>query len=350
MNARNFLSALVAGVLMVLSLALSTAGPGYAKTPVRVGDLLAAKAGLPLPKAIEVVSSRLLGARYVDAPLGEGEGGDYDRLSRWRLDVFDCVTFVETTLALALSSTEPEFRTELDRIRYQGGKVSYLTRNHFTELDWIPSNAAAGFVRDITAQVGAAAGPDAVQVSRAWIDKPQWYASRTAADLHLPGVDARAQALALAKLRAEGSRFKKARAALPYLPIGILLGQAGGPPPRPDLLDRIPSGAVISIVREWWTPVGSGTRKIVSHMGFAIRHDGVLYFRNASALGRHRRVVDEPLLEYLARYRDYPTIRGINILEVTPRLREPDHRYDSASRKHAGRRRLPFDPSGTRIS
>ena len=43
------------------------------------------------------IGHEYLGAKYVADPLGEGRGYDADQLIR--KDAFDCVTFVETSLA-----------------------------------------------------------------------------------------------------------------------------------------------------------------------------------------------------------------------------------------------------------
>ncbi|MEF8817670.1 MAG: N-acetylmuramoyl-L-alanine amidase-like domain-containing protein [Salinibacter sp.] len=69
-----------------------------------------------------------------------------------RLDGFDCVTFVETTLALARSARAPDttyagFARRLAEQRYRdGGPVGYCGRLHyFTE--WLTDNADRGHVR-----------------------------------------------------------------------------------------------------------------------------------------------------------------------------------------------------------
>ncbi|EBE4966290.1 DUF1460 domain-containing protein, partial [Salmonella enterica] len=37
----------------------------------------------------------------------------------------------------------------------------------------------------------------------------------------------------------------------------------------------------------------------VSHVGIVVRHDGQVWFRNASSLAANRKVVDSPFLEYM---------------------------------------------------
>src|SRR6185503_18942525 len=86
-------------------------------------------------------------------------------------------TFVETVMALSLESDLSAAEATLQRIRYKDGQVDYVHRNHFTELDWIPHNVWAGYLRDITADV---AGVDAVDVSKE-ISKREWYLQKTTA-------------------------------------------------------------------------------------------------------------------------------------------------------------------------
>jgi hypothetical protein len=64
------------------------------------------------------------------------------------LDGFDCVTFMETMLALSLSETPDEFADYLRKIRYQSGIVHWRRRNHYLTF-WIRNNIRAGLVRSI---------------------------------------------------------------------------------------------------------------------------------------------------------------------------------------------------------
>ncbi len=80
-------------------------------------------------------SSFLVGRPYLVSPLGDGDGD-----TRLRFDSFDCMTFVETVLALSFSQKPNEIIENLDRIRYRGGKPDFHLRNHFVSADWIPAN------------------------------------------------------------------------------------------------------------------------------------------------------------------------------------------------------------------
>lgn len=72
---------------------------------------------------------------YIDSPLGEGT-----KKPRLRFDGFDCMTLVETCLALALSESSRDVLLNLDKIRYREGIVDFYHRNHFVSVDWLPNN------------------------------------------------------------------------------------------------------------------------------------------------------------------------------------------------------------------
>ena len=97
------------------------------------------------------VSHEFLGRPYALGPLGEGEGIDADPL--YRFDKFDCLTFVETVLAQSYTqNSTASFRTPSDyrdnyfknlmnKIRYKDGIISFVTRNHFQNPDWVENNS-----------------------------------------------------------------------------------------------------------------------------------------------------------------------------------------------------------------
>ena len=109
-----------------------------------------------------------LGRRFVGAPY---EPGTLDPPGPERLVVnlrtFDCVTFVESTLAMArvLRAGEPTFDAftrELLRIRYQDGvPPTYPARLHYFS-DWIASNEAKGIVENVTGELGGVVDPEPI--------------------------------------------------------------------------------------------------------------------------------------------------------------------------------------------
>lgn len=101
-------------------------------------------------KATETGSSMLeigklyIGTKYVANAL--------DRSSNEALtihtDSVDCVTFVEYTLAQALSNRS--FESNVQKIRYRNGIINgYLSRLHYAS-DWINNGIRSGLITDIT--------------------------------------------------------------------------------------------------------------------------------------------------------------------------------------------------------
>lgn len=228
------------------------------------------------------VSGRFLGTPYRWGPLGEGPSGEFDRDPLIRFDAADCTTFVEEVLALSLEPDLEKAKALLQRIRYEGGRIAYETRNHFTALDWVPNNEAAGFLMDITRE---AAGEKA-RVATKRISKREWYLSRSTADLEGFGdAPEEEHAERVRRWRELGAAFEDRTAALPYLPIESL----------PELLDRIPSGTVANLVREDLP----GMPVLVSHQVLIVEKRGAKVVRHA-AFGKA--VEDVPALEYFYRY------------------------------------------------
>ncbi|WP_374029656.1 N-acetylmuramoyl-L-alanine amidase-like domain-containing protein [Bdellovibrio bacteriovorus] len=230
---------------------------------------------------------------YLVEPLGEGRNGEISQSPLYRFDGFDCTTFVETVLALSFAKSPEEFKETINRIRYKDGVVSYETRNHFPSLDWVPNNSKAGYVTDIT---GTIAGKY-TKWSQTWIDKDQWFYKKGERFVLM------------------GRQFSRSLGQLPYIAKEDLLENEA-------LLARIPSGSIFNLVRPNWDLVkAAGTRLDVSHQGFLIRENGVLYMVHASN-GRGRDGSDdymgvkkEALTSYIRRVMlASPSMAGFNIL------------------------------------
>ena len=110
-----------------------------------------------LGERLERLSAQLLDAPYLSNPLGGGP--DAPESLTIRFNGFDCVTYVETVLALAGSHAVAEFSDALREMRYAGGRVDWRRRNHYM-ADWVKQNRRRGIVKDITT------GPRAVTRTR----------------------------------------------------------------------------------------------------------------------------------------------------------------------------------------
>lgn len=118
-------------------------------------SLLKAAAGeADLGKRLDHISGLLLGRPYVEGALGGGP--QLPEQFRIALGAFDCVTFVETVLALAIARTIEEFVDTIRRIRYKEGEIDWFCRNHYM-VDWTRNNEDRGFIKNLTSGPSAQA-------------------------------------------------------------------------------------------------------------------------------------------------------------------------------------------------
>lgn len=90
-----------------------------------------------LEEKIENLTLQLLGTEYKSSPLC-GSRSEKERFVVG-VDGFDCVTFVETVLALSFAIDEKDFYSTLKHLRYENGQVHWLKRNHYMS-SWITLN------------------------------------------------------------------------------------------------------------------------------------------------------------------------------------------------------------------
>jgi cell wall-associated NlpC family hydrolase len=215
--------------------------PGGLDGP-RVRDLLKEAGTGSLAERMDRISAALVGRPYRSQPLDGGPG--QREVFTAALDGFDCVTFVETVLALGRARDVAEFERTLRRLRYRSARPSWPSRNHYM-TGWARANAAHGLLRDLTR------GPDTVVKER-----------------HLTVVPG---------IAAERGRFR-------CFPKRAL----------PRLASRLQTGDILLF---------ASTRSDldVFHVGVLVRQGGELRLRHAA---RSRgRVVDEPLRHFVAEHR-----------------------------------------------
>ena len=90
-----------------------------------------------LNKRLDYFSKRLIGTPYKLGPMGEGHLDTVEDKPLVYLDSVDCVTYLEHVVALAMAKSEKSLYRQLQRLRYKGGKVSFLNRKHYLLDDWI---------------------------------------------------------------------------------------------------------------------------------------------------------------------------------------------------------------------
>lgn len=268
-----------------------------------------------MSERIDWISGQFLGVPYLLGSLGEGPKAFYDQFPQYRVDAFDCDTYVNTVLSLALANSLVSFQQCIKNTRYKNGVVSYIQRNHFTGLDWNQNNQQMGLLKDITLNFKDQNHQPVAKMAEAVINKPKWYAYKTIDTIRLENTNQETAEKRLTELKNKGSKLEITSERVPYLPLTTLFPEKN----KPDmhLFAQIPNGAIIEIVRpNWDLSQKIGTALNISHLGFAIRYRGQLYFREASL--EYGKVVDVPLIEYLEKALNSPTIKGINVQVLLP--------------------------------
>ncbi|MGC2302357.1 N-acetylmuramoyl-L-alanine amidase-like domain-containing protein [Candidatus Binatus sp.] len=93
---------------------------------------------------IEVLSRQFLGCPYkLDPLIGSSDIAEVFTVT---LDGFDCVTYIETVVALARASNVDDFADWLRKIRYEQGRIQWDRRNHYMTL-WIRNNIRNGILK-----------------------------------------------------------------------------------------------------------------------------------------------------------------------------------------------------------
>jgi len=246
----------------------------------------------PLPARVEAISALFLGVPYKLGPLGEGASGAFDRDPPIRFDAFDCTTFIETVMALALESDLEAATRTLQKIRYKDGQIGYATRNHFIELDWVPNNVRAGYLRDITSDI---AGRNAVKIRKS-VSKRRWYQRKSLASLE-GSFSENEKKSQLLELRRLGRGLPDQRATLTVLPLKSL----------PLALAKIPSGTIANLVHADKRYKDT----VVSHQVLLIKKSDGWYVRHAAS---DKTVEDDPI-DFLTKNKDpsWPLI-GLNLV------------------------------------
>jgi len=269
-----------------------------------------------LSQRIILISAQFIGTPYELSPLGESTQDQYDQFPLYRTDAFDCVTFVETVLALTLATNPKEFKQYMNQIRYKNGHVSFIDRNHFPDLDWNKNNQIQGIVRDITKTFKNTQHQPVFKLAEAYIDKRAWYQHFFPEKIRMQKANPIEQKKRLKKLKQLGKQLKGQMSLLPYIPLSVLFDKNGQA--NMSLFNQIPDATIIEIVRPNWDVTQKiGTHMNISHIGFAIWKNNTLFFRAANS--EYSRVTDIPLVDYLRNTLKSPTIKGINVQIVLPK-------------------------------
>jgi N-acetylmuramoyl-L-alanine amidase-like len=232
---------------------------------------------LPIGERTATVGQALLGTRYKHFTL---EIDNRIEAASVNFDGMDCWTFFEISLGFARMLDEPESNwtpqtllhyIEIDRYRNGVCTGEYLSRLHYLE-DWLYDNDRRGLVKDLTRELGGRRVPhSAREMSVGW--RHYRYLAHNRSLLRpLARMEARVSSLPLYEIpKSHVARIER----------------------------KLQDGDIIGIVSR----DGRGLYS-TSHVGMALRRNGVLHFMHASSQREYQRVVvDTELAKYLYRFR-----------------------------------------------
>lgn len=250
----------------------------------------------------------LLSEKFLDTPYGsvcgEGQEGYFDQRPMACFEKVDCVTFVESVVALTHTFLRaPEdltkgFMSQIQSVRYfLDDQPSYFHRNHFPTVDWLPSLEHKAYIEDITRRYAAH-----VETRTKMISKRDWYRLKTQDDLHCKNIHADQVNQRLDSLRHLGEKTAQVIMQYPYVPTERLLENDAAF--LHEIFDDAQADVLlVSTVR------GEHTQKylqnIITHHGFLIRNDDGFVIRHASY--KHKKVTDEDFVEYMKWHQTFET-------------------------------------------
>jgi hypothetical protein len=219
-------------------------------SPDMLDSLLAEASTMPdAGQRIAFLSNTFLGLGYQESTLLGGEHSP--EVFVINLQGVDCFTFIEYIEAMRLSKSFSEFRTNLGRVRYESGIVSFSKRNHFF-TDWIGNDK--NFIRDVTGVIAARAIKRVRKILNV----------RGDGTFLLPGI-------------------QPAEREIEYVPTEHI---------DDAVFHAMKTGDYIGIY--------SNVHGLdVSHVGIAIRDGETLFLRHASSQKEYRKVIDQNLTEYI---------------------------------------------------
>ena len=223
--------------------------PGRFSPDVLDGILAEAFVIADAGQRIAFLSNTFLGLEYQESTLIGSEHAP--EVFVINLQGVDCLTFIEYIEAMRLSKSFSEFQTNLRKVRYESGVVSFSKRNHFF-TDWIENNK--DFIRDVTGEIAA----DATKRVRKILNV------RGDGTFLLPGIQ----------------------------PVEREIGYVPAENIDDAVFHAMKTGDYIGI---YSTVHGLD----VSHVGIVIRDGESIFLRHASSQKKYRKVIDQDLKEYI---------------------------------------------------
>lgn len=253
---------------------------------------------------IDYISKLLLNHPYEEFISGEGEHGDLVTKPIWTLNKFDCLTYVDTVLALSFSKSESEFETNIGNIRYKNRPYVFLNRNHFTNIDWNYNNQKKLYISDITKSLAS----NKVKTQYTTINKPRWYqALATHSELWQKYSGKKLNPDSTKKLKSLSQETQSIKSIISYIPISEIINTDG------KILEKLPKISIVEFVRNNWDTKILGTDLDISHIGFLIKKDNKIILRHASQ--EKKITIDADFISYLKKHYSKSLV-GINIQKI----------------------------------
>ncbi|MAR83934.1 MAG: hypothetical protein CMF55_03990 [Legionellales bacterium] len=269
---------------------------------------------VPSSHRIDHFSSIFSECPYELSALGEGVEGEFDRFPLYRVDAFDCQTFVETVLALSWSRSFEEFFQKKCFISYAGQSIDYFHRAHFICLDWAHLLGDNQCLVNITKSSASKSLKSLLCASSVTIDRSAWFQRKSLEAIRLldsTPVDGLDDALQDLHSRARTIAPQRSELVCIRGKDLLLLSESE----RRHVLASIPSGSVMQIIHTGNTFCDKSQTDVhVRHLGFIIHKDREVFFRHASSeIGC---VTDELCEDYLRRCINRAPSMGIMIYQV----------------------------------
>lgn len=248
------------------------------------------------------VSQAYMGRPYKFDPLGEGPGSLHDEDPIVNFETFDCMTYVETVLAMTKTNTEKEFFDLFTRIRYQNGKVDFFSRNHFVETKWLKNIHQLRILEEFTDQMGFN-----TKTIKGEIDNQGWLKKLK----HRPtkfGIQKESDYIKNHSI----VDLKPQTFSIMYVPKELLS------PDKVFFKNSIREGLVVFYIGipSKKNQKALGTNSAIFHSGILIEKKDQLFVRNATSEKRKRKIVDTPLSEIVKKKFDGVKLLGFNFQKL----------------------------------
>ena len=256
-----------------------------------------------------------IGIPYYLSALGEGRGADFDEYPCYRSDAVDCVTFVNTVLALLLSQSVDCFKRNMALVSYGDSQIAYDRRFHFTVSQWNVFLSQKKILKDITKDLSLLLPNQVLRQSHICINQRSWYARKTIDDVRLlDNATEENKQYCLDQLLKSVRHAQPLESRIEFIPFNVLF--------LLTLEDRhlfysfIPCGVIVEIVRENWAiEENIGTPLDVCHMGLIREVNGQMYCQHASSV--QGRVVMELCDDCFQSWLALDPSSGINFQKIT---------------------------------